>query len=320
MKPRPNSRACVLAAVALLVSIGASGCTSDGGSASAVQEPVVPPSTSASASLSSSTSADPVTSEPTSSEPTSSDPASTPASKAGSADVDGATATAPPGRIPKSSPAEAVSTLLKAETTRSHQASFAVLSSVAVEKYPTLEDWSDRWIDLPQITGFSEMSVTGSEVRVLVTHTPGLDPFLGLQFAQEHQVWHTRQEGGGWLVDPDPDVEPVLPPVERAAEAASKWVKANQACDATAVAELHAVRNLLGVSVGAAAVCGSKATYAVGVATEASTSPETSVLVAQFGAGIVQFVRAVEVTGGSEPFVVYLVPIGDDWRVVSVSD
>ena len=223
-------------------------------------------------------------------------------------------------RTPEKSPDVALSVLLNAEKTRDHGTSFGLLSTTGLAKYPTLEAWSNRQIDLPQITGFSGLSVRGDLVSVIVEHAPAIDPFVGLQFAREHQIWRARNESGGWLIDPDPQIEPILPPVERVENTVLKWLGAQQSCNANASAQLQAVRNLFGVSIQAAALCGSKGSYVAGDPVTAKTAPETAVLVAQYGAAVLRFVEAVEITGGSEPFTVYLVPIGDEWRVVAVND
>ncbi len=45
----------------------------------------------------------------------------------------------------------------------------------------------------------------------VVEHVPGLDPFKGLSLAQERQIFTGRKDGTGWLVDGDPEIEPIPP-------------------------------------------------------------------------------------------------------------
>ncbi len=223
-------------------------------------------------------------------------------------------------RDPQRSPVAALSALLEAEKTRSHKSSFALLSTEALRKYPTLEDWSNHQIDLPQVTGFSDVTAVDGQVSALVEHMPGIDPFIGIQFAQERQTWHAQREGDGWLLDSEPLVEPIIPPADLATSAAEKWVEAVRACDQKAARESQAVANLFGISEGASKVCGSKESYSVAPPVAVTPSPETSALVAQYGAGILRYVQTVAVTGGSKSFVAYLVPIGDVWKVIGVND
>ena len=233
------------------------------------------------------------------------------------------------GRTPKATAVAAVTALLDAERGGDHTAAFALLSSVGVAKYPSPDDWFRHRTEVAPVTDFSEESTTGesagpsakeSDVRMLVRHQPGIDPFVGLQFAQEHQVWHARNEAGGWLVDPDPFVQPVVPAESGVRNVALQWAQESQRCDDKAAASLQAVNPLLGVSAGAVALCHSSGPLGVGTPSPASVGPETAGLVAQYGSDVVQYVRKVAIKGGPKPFNAFLLPIGDAWRVVAVND
>ena len=223
-------------------------------------------------------------------------------------------------RTAKATPTLALSALLAAEMERDHGISFDLLTTQGLAKYPTLDAWADRQTELPQITGFSDVKEEGEFVSALVNHKPGIDPFVGLQFASERQTWRAGKTEAGWLLDPDPVVEPVLPPIEKVGESAAKWLEARKACNVGGAEELQAVPNLFGVSVGGAALCGSTSTYTAGPPGEATTSPETAILVGQYGPSIVRYTKTLEVVGGTDPFTVFLVPIGDQWRVIAVND
>ena len=50
------------------------------------------------------------------------------------------------------------------------------------------------------------------------------------------------------------------------------------------------------------------------------SGPQTAEMIAQYGPGIVRYLRAVEVRGVPRPFTAFVVPIGTEWRVIGVSD
>ena len=155
---------------------------------------------------------------------------------------------------------------------------------------------------------------------MLVEHKATIDAFVGLQFAQERQIWHTRRESGGWLVDPDPKVVPVVAAEAGVTDAARRWTTARQACDEKATSAEQAVPELFGVSAGAFSLCGSKGQATVGAPGAARPGPETADLVSQFGPSVLPFLRKVAVTGLTKGFTLFLVPIGTDWRVVAVGE
>lgn len=223
-------------------------------------------------------------------------------------------------RSPKASAEEVVLALLEAEKAGNHRASFALLTRAGLAKYRSPDVWATHRIGVARVTGYHRETVKGGDVTALVEHKPAIDPFVGLQFAQEHQTWHARQEPDGWLVEPEPDIEPIVPADAGARDVAAKWAAARQSCDQAAELELQAVRTPFGESVGAAALCRSSGALSTGEPTQGSPGPQTAQLVAQYGPAVIRYVRGVEISGGPEPFTVLLVPIGDAWRVIAASD
>ncbi|MEO7442826.1 MAG: hypothetical protein ABIW46_04760 [Acidimicrobiales bacterium] len=224
---------------------------------------------------------------------------------------------APAGSMAQPSPQAAVTALLKAEQVADHAASFHFLSSSDGEALdePT---WARRRSEIPAITAFQVESVDGPTVVTLVEHEPGLDPFLGLRAGRERQTWRTRRQGGGWLVDPQPVVEPLYPPTEQAAGAALAWARAVLACDQGAATGQEGVEVLFGRPEAAAGLCGTAVTLTAGLPRAAPPGPDTTDLVAQFGPETLSWAKAVEITGGVRPFSVVLAPIGSVWKVVAV--
>ena len=104
-------------------------------------------------------------------------------------------------RSPQASAEAAVVALLDAEKAGNHRASFTFLTTSSQASYPSPDVWATHRVGTAPVTTFRVESSSGAEVRVLVEHKPAIDPFVGLQFAQEHQTWHARRESGGWLVD-----------------------------------------------------------------------------------------------------------------------
>jgi len=240
---------------------------------------------------------------------------STEASAAGTGE---AVATSRSGRA---SGEQAVFALLAAEQALNHEASFQLLSSVGRKAYPSLAVWTRRRRDEARITGFVREVVKGPDVVVLVEHTPGINPFVGLRFAQEHQTWHTRKQLSGWLVDPDPQIEPIVPSDAGVTAVATGWVSARQSCNDAAARERQAAGTLIAVSAGAAQLCGASAGAAsVGLPSVAEPGPQTADLVAQYGGGVLKYVRIVRVSGLTKPFTLFLVPFGNSWRVLSTGN
>lgn len=220
---------------------------------------------------------------------------------------------------PKSTPIEAVTAVLAAEQANDHGASFGLVDPAGREVYKTAPDWERRRAELAPITRFKIESTKGADVTALVEHRPGIDPFIGLHFAQEHQTWHAVKVGTGWLVDPDPTVTPVVPSDAGARTAALSWAGAMQACDNAGATALQALPNLLGVSAGPGALCHVTGTPSADAPSPADQGPQTADLVAQYTVDVLPYVRMVRITDGSIAFDTYLVPVGDAWRIVGVA-
>jgi len=226
--------------------------------------------------------------------------------------------TAPPP-TPRASPTDAVSALLSAEQANNHIVSFGLLDAAGRAAYPLPTDWERRRTELAPITGFHVESAKGADVTVAVDHQPGIDPFVGLHFAHEHQSWTARKEGGGWLVDPDAKVVPVVPADAGAATTALAWGRAVQSCDVAAATRLQAIPTLLGTSGGPQALCHATGTLVAGVPAPPAQGPQTADLIAQYTVDVLAYVRQVHLGGIAVPFDTYLVPIGDAWQMVAVS-
>lgn len=60
----------------------------------------------------------------------------------------------------------------------------------------------------PATTGFEiEEPEVDDTVVAVVTHPPGLDPFIGLSPARERHTFTGVEVDGGWLVESEPEVE-----------------------------------------------------------------------------------------------------------------
>ena len=169
---------------------------------------------------------------------------------------------------PRPSLREAVTALLTAEEHGDHASSFRLLDDEGRRNYADVLRWRDRRNQLPAVTGFQiQTSSEGTgTVDVLVDHAPGLDPFVGLSPAHEHERWVGRQEHGGWLLDAEATSDPVLPSEAGVVPAVMAWVRAAEACDAPGVRAHQAVDPLLGTGNAAAQLCSVKIAFSPGAA------------------------------------------------------
>ncbi|MGI8686536.1 MAG: hypothetical protein ACR2MO_15845 [Acidimicrobiales bacterium] len=218
---------------------------------------------------------------------------------------------------PQPSPRQATEALLSAEKSGDHAASYRLLTGGAREALSS-GAWARRRNEVPAVTGFSVESAEGDTVVAVVEHEPGLDPFIGLSPARERQTWRARKEGGGWLLEPEPEVKALYPPPADAPAAALAWAEAAQACDAAALRSAQAVEVLFGTSDAPAGLCKAAGSLAVGDAGALDAGPSSQELVAQYGAEALEWARTVAITGGPRPFHVVLAPIGSVWSVVGV--
>ncbi len=231
-----------------------------------------------------------------------------------------------PQPTPRPHLAEAVSELLAAEQGLDHGASYLLLSRPSRVEFNLLADWAQRRQQLPAVTGFRiDPGSSGSagdkagKVVAIVEHQPGLDPFRGLSPARDTETFTGRREGKGWLVDGDPDSEPILPPEPKAADAAAAWVGAVQACDQPRAGELQAVTTIFGTAQGAVGLCGKAGPVTPGAVGRLTPGIASTDIVAQYSTDALVWARVVRVTSPSA-FGVVLAPIGDGWKVLGVTD
>jgi len=215
----------------------------------------------------------------------------------------------------------AVSALLTAEQHGDHAASYALLDADGRAAYTDVGKWERRRTQLPAVTGFEvKAGPKDGTVVATVDHKPGLDPFIGLSPAHERQTWTGRQAGAGWLVDPDPRSDPVLPADDTAPPVAKAWAEAVQACDKTKAKTLEAVDTVFGTSSEAAKLCGATGPVTVSANTERLASgPASQDIVAQYTTDALVWARVVRVTA-PRPFLVVVAPIDTAWRVIGISD
>ena len=212
--------------------------------------------------------------------------------------------------------------LLTAEQRGDHQASYRLLSP-AGRKALDPGAWARLRNQLPAITELrvdTAADDTGDEgtVVAIVDHAPGLDPFLGLTPARERQTWKAVEQDGGWVVDPEPLIEPEFPAVALAQDSALTWARAVQACDESSAKAQEGVASLFGPIEAAVGLCGSRATVAVGAPEPLLGGPDSQALVAQYGPEALIWARTVSVMGANRPFGLVLAPIGSVWKVVAV--
>lgn len=226
------------------------------------------------------------------------------------------------GATPQPSLREAVEALLTAEQAGDSAASFDLIDGASRQQYPDVADWTARRADLPIITGFTvdDAATTDTSVLVVVDHDPGLDPFVGLIPAQERQTWTGTEVEDGWLVAAEPAIELILPPEDGIAATVEGWAAAVQACSREDAAAFEAVDPLFGESTGAQTLCESTGAVTVGAPRALLAGPDSSELVAQYSSAALTWARAVDVTAPDGEFVAILAPIGDEWKMIGLSD
>jgi hypothetical protein len=217
--------------------------------------------------------------------------------------------------------AAAVEALLGADQRGDHSGSYRLLTDASRTRVGSESDWARLRSELPAITGFDVApGKTDGTVLATVEHRPGLDPFVGLSPAEEHQTWKGARAGSGWLVDAAPRIVPVYPSAEKAPALVRKWAEAVQGCNEDFARLAQAVDEIYGTSAAAGELCGSAGTVTVGAAAKLESGPTSAELVAQYTDDALQWARVVPVEGPMTPFDVIVAPIGDDWRVIGVSE
>lgn len=232
-----------------------------------------------------------------------------------------ATALPDPQPTPRPRLSDAVRDFLAAEQRSDRAASFLLLSRQSRVEYPDVDAWLRRRQELPAVTGF-RIEGDGDQatsVVAVVEHEPGLDPFRGLSPAREKQTFTGRQEAGGFLVDGDPGVELILPPEAKAADATAAWVAAVQACDQPRAGALQAVSDLFGSAQGAVGLCGKAGPITPGAVGRLAPGIASTDIVAQYSTDALRWARVVRLTSPAA-FGVVLAPIGDEWKVLGLTD
>ena len=201
-----------------------------------------------------------------------------------------------------------------------HAASFRFVLHRADQPYSTLARWSRHRQGLPGIIGFTVQPGTSADQAIaVVDHTPGLDPFVGLSPAHDHQTWRAMRAGGGYLLYEDPEIAPDLPSDAGAAPAAQAWVAAVQRCDQRAASALQAVTPLFDSTSTTPKLC-----HVAGAITTAATAPlaagpASADIVAQYTTDALAWPRVVQVDAPLR-FAVVLAPIGQQWKVLGITD
>lgn len=222
---------------------------------------------------------------------------------------------------PRATLREAVEALLSAERAGDDGKSFRLLGPPARKIYRDVADWATRRSQLPAVTGFEiQPGDDPDTVVAVVTHPPGLDPFIGLSPARERQTFTGVEQDGGWLVENEPEVEFLLPPDAAAATAVRTWGRAVQTCDEAAAGRFEAVDRVFGASEGAGQLCRSRGDITVGEVAPLESGPQSGDLVAQYSTDVFEWARVVPVTAPTAPFSVVVAPIGDVWKIVAVYD
>lgn len=237
--------------------------------------------------------------------------------------ADAPTPTPPPGddAAPQETLRAAVDLFLTARVDGDAAAAYRMFGGDVLEEYRDVAEWEMRTSELPAPTGYEvEDSDDPAEVTAVVTHEPGLDPFIGLSPAQERQTFTGVEVDGGWLIGAEPVTEIVLPDDAAATAAVTTWAEAVQACDEAAADALQAVDPIFGQSVGASELCESTGGVTAGAPEALLGGPESADLVAQYSTDAIEWARAVPVTAPTTPFFVIVAPIGDGWQVIGVFD
>jgi hypothetical protein len=218
------------------------------------------------------------------------------------------------------SPERALEQLFAAEQRGDYDASYAyVVHTDPGGVAATKAQWRQARQDLPAVLDFTVNSVDGKVVAT-VTHEPTLDPFVGLVPARELQTWTPERSGDGWLLRPDPTVDPVLPTDAGAVDAAREWYRAVQRCDQAAAERLQAVTTLFDSTSNDARVCGAGGDARVDASVaRLPAGPISGDIVAQYSSSALSWGRVVQVVA-PVPLSIVLAPLGDAWRVVGIGD
>ena len=227
----------------------------------------------------------------------------------------------PKGATPKPTLQAAVEGLLTAEQEEDHAASYAFIDAAGRAKYRDVADWTDRRTGLAPVTGFTIDTSASSATKVVavVTHEPGLDPFIGLSTAEERQTWTGTKTSKGYLAEADPVAALVLPAESTIETTVHDWAVAVQACDQKQAETFQVSDSLFGESDGATTLCHSTGAITTGPIGLLAAGPASADIVAQYSSDVLTWARTMTV-GGPTTFVVVLAPIGPNWKVLGVAD
>ncbi len=209
--------------------------------------------------------------------------------------------------------------LLAAEVRNDHNASYVLV--VHDGAVPSSAKWTRIRRDLPAITGFTvEADRDPSVATAMVQHQPGLNSFVGLVPAHERQTWKARRTASGWLLEPFPEVRPVLAPEAGAAGVAMAWLRAVQRCDRAGTAALQAVPTLFDSTTNDIRLCRTAGELRVRNGVDRMPpGPLSGDIVAQYSTDAFTWARVVHVDAPVRLTIV-LAPIGNDWKVLGLAD
>ena len=201
--------------------------------------------------------------------------------------------------------------------------SYRLLTDASRKKVGDEADWADLRSELPPITGFEVAAGDeDDEVVATVTHEPGLDPFVGLSPAEERQTWRgvagRRRLAGRRRARRSSRSSRPTPTRQRPPAAGPRRSRtATRRSPASARRVDEVLRHQLGrrrscADPPARSRSGRSVRSRAGRPRPSSSRSTPTPPSA--------WARVVPVEGPTEPFLVVLAPIGDEWRVVGVSD
>jgi len=237
---------------------------------------------------------------------------------------------APPQFVEPSTPEEAVTRFIEAESRGQLDLSYALLDERSRRAYPVLASWQADQAQRPRPLGITSArradasagpdGADRAEVAVGVERRPTVDPFVGFVAARATETWQARQQDGRWRVeDRAANIEPEIPSDAGVATTVSDWVASLRGCQPAAAALLQVEPVLYGVPDLADQLCRNKqAAPTIGEVEQFDSMAEGAEVLNAFGVGIDDWARVVDVDAG-QPFRLTLAPLGDAWRVLSIS-
>lgn len=225
----------------------------------------------------------------------------------------------PVGSTPEPSPQAALTKLLDAEQRLDHATSYRYVLHGGGQLYTTVNAWAKRRAELPAVIRFTVEPGTGSRASALVEHRPGLDPFVGLSAARERQVWTGVRAGTGWLLQPEADATPELPPDSAAVVVTDAWTAAIQHCDQHAAAKLQGIPILFDSTTETPDLCHVLGPVRTGGVGRLAPGPVSGDIIAQYTTDALYWARVVNVESPRR-FAVVVAPFGPSWKVIGIGD